>query len=109
MNTSRASSKADNTRSSAVSRAAARSTTAQVLLDGNAEAAGKSYWDLGATAHSPDHKLLAYATDDKGSELYTVRIRDLATGKDLADEIPDTQRRPRMGARRQDAVLHQGR
>ena len=64
---------------------------AQVLLDGNAEASGKTYWDLGDTAHSDDHKLLAYATDDKGSELYTIRIRDLATGKDLADEIPDTR------------------
>jgi oligopeptidase B len=63
---------------------------AQVLLDGNAEAAGKVYWDLGATAHTPDHKLLAYATDDKGSELYTIRIRDLETGKDLADEIPES-------------------
>jgi oligopeptidase B len=61
-----------------------------VLLDGNAEAAGKVYWDLGATAHTPDHKLLAYATDDKGSELYTIRIRDLETGTDLVDEIPET-------------------
>ena len=63
---------------------------AEVLLDGNAQAAGKAYWDLGATAHSPDHKLLAYATDDKGSELYTIRVRDLESGKDLDDEIPDT-------------------
>jgi oligopeptidase B len=62
----------------------------QVLLDGNAEAEGKSYWDLGAAVHSSDHALLAYAIDDKGSELYTVRIRDLTTGKNLADEIPDT-------------------
>jgi oligopeptidase B len=64
---------------------------AEVLLDGNAEAKGKEYWDLGAAAHSPDHKLLAYATDDKGSELYTIRIRDLATGANLSDEIPDTR------------------
>ena len=64
---------------------------ATVLLDGNAEASGKDYWDLGGATHSDDHKLLAYATDDKGSELYTVRIRDLATGTDLADEIPDTR------------------
>jgi oligopeptidase B len=63
----------------------------QVLLDGNVEAAGKGYWDLGSTAHSGDHKLLAYSTDDKGSELYTIRIRDLETGKDLPDEIPDTR------------------
>jgi oligopeptidase B len=62
-----------------------------ILLDGNAEANGKSYWALGGTAHSPDHTRLAYCTDDKGSELYTVRIRDLATGQDLVDEIPDTR------------------
>ncbi|RUO99197.1 S9 family peptidase [Hyphomicrobium sp.] len=65
-------------------------SAAEVLLDGNKEAEGKSYWDLGATSHTNDHKLLAYATDDKGSELYTVRIRDLASGQNLADEIPDT-------------------
>ncbi|NOT71336.1 MAG: S9 family peptidase [Hyphomicrobium sp.] len=63
----------------------------QVLLDGNAEAKGKSYWDLGGAAHSGDHKLFAYATDDKGSELYTIRIRDMATAQDLSDEIPDTR------------------
>ncbi|MBY0225390.1 MAG: S9 family peptidase [Hyphomicrobium sp.] len=62
-----------------------------ILLDGNAEAAGKIYWDLGAATHSPDHTLVAYSTDDKGSELYTVRIRDLATGLNLPDEIPDTR------------------
>jgi oligopeptidase B len=64
---------------------------ASVLLDGNAEADGKPYWDLGGTAHSPDHKRLAFATDDKGSELYTIRIRDLANGQNLSDEIPDTR------------------
>ena len=64
---------------------------ATVLLDGNALASGKDYWDLGGTAHSGDHKLFAYATDDKGSELYTIRIRDLTTGQDLAVEIPDTR------------------
>src|SRR5262249_24473415 len=62
-----------------------------VLLDGNAEAEGKPYWDLGARAHSPDHKFLAYAIDDKGSELFTIRIRHMETGQDLADEIPDTR------------------
>jgi oligopeptidase B len=62
----------------------------ELLLDGNKEAEGKAYWQLGAIAHSPDHRLLAYAVDDKGSELYTVRIRDLATGADLPDVIADT-------------------
>ena len=62
-----------------------------ILLDGNVEAVGKPYWSLGAGAHSDDHRLYAYAVDDKGSELYTIRIRDLDTGRDLPDEIPDTR------------------
>lgn len=64
---------------------------ATVILDGNAEAAGHPYWDLGGTAHAPNHRYLAYSADDKGSELYTIRIRDLETGKVLPDEIPDTR------------------
>jgi oligopeptidase B len=63
----------------------------EILLDGNKEAEGKAYWALGAVAHSPDHRLLAYAVDDKGSELYAVRIRDLATGADLPEVMPDTR------------------
>jgi oligopeptidase B len=62
-----------------------------VVLDGNAEAEGKPFWQLGDAAHSPDHALLAYSVDDKGSELYTIRVRDLASGRDLPDEIADTQ------------------
>ncbi len=63
----------------------------QVLLDGNKEAEGKAYWQLGGTARSPDHKLLAYAVDDRGSELYTIRVRDLATGADLPDVVLNTR------------------
>ncbi len=62
-----------------------------LMLDGNKEATGRDYWQLGAATHSPDHKLLAYAVDDKGSELYTLRFRDLSTGRDLDDAIPDTR------------------
>jgi oligopeptidase B len=63
----------------------------RILLDGNVEAAGKPYWSLGAGSHSPDHTLYAYAVDDKGSELYTIRFRDMETGRDLPDEIADTR------------------
>ena len=62
-----------------------------VLLDGNDEAEGKRYWDLGSSHHSPDHTLLAYSGDDKGSELYTIRIRDLRTGRTWPTSIPDTR------------------
>jgi oligopeptidase B len=63
----------------------------ELLIDGNMEAEGKPYWQLGAAAHSPDHRYLAYAVDKKGSELFTIKIRDLATGKDLREAIPDTR------------------
>ncbi len=65
--------------------------TETILLNGNTEAEGKTYWQLSETAHSPDHSLLAYAVDDKGSELAAIGFRNLATGKDLPDVIPDTR------------------
>ena len=62
----------------------------QVLLDGDALAEGKAYFRLGGLGHSDDHKLGIWSFDDKGSEYYTLRVRDLATGEDLADEITET-------------------
>jgi oligopeptidase B len=63
----------------------------QALLDGDALAAGKAYFQLGGSAHSPNHTLLAWSADDKGSEIDTLRMRDLSTGHDLPDEIPDAE------------------
>ncbi|MEJ0075954.1 MAG: S9 family peptidase [Alphaproteobacteria bacterium] len=63
----------------------------QELLDGDALAAGKAYFQLDGSAHSPDHKLLAWSADDKGSEYDTLHVRDLSTGRDLPDEIPDLE------------------
>lgn len=65
-----------------------------VLLDANAMAEGKAYFHLGGSAHSPDHQLLAYATDEMGSEYFEIRIRDLVTGEDLPDRIAGTSGAP---------------
>ena len=62
----------------------------QVLLDGDALAEGKAYFRLGGLGHSDDHKLGIWSFDNKGSEYFTLRVRDLATGEDLADEITET-------------------
>ncbi len=62
----------------------------EVLIDADALAAGKAYFKLAGAAHSPDHALLAWAFDDKGSEYYALKIRDLATGADLSEEIGST-------------------
>jgi oligopeptidase B len=55
----------------------------QVILDEVAEAAGKEYFRLGAMEVSPDGRLAAILVDDDGSERFKLKIRDLATGKDL--------------------------
>jgi oligopeptidase B len=62
----------------------------EVLLDGNQLAAGHEFFSLGALSVSPDEKLLAYSTDFAGDERYTLRVKDLATGEPLPDEIPNT-------------------
>jgi oligopeptidase B len=62
----------------------------QVMLDGDALAAGRAFFDLGGATHSPDHRLLAWSYDDKGSEFFTLKVRDLATGEDHADLIEET-------------------
>ena len=43
--------------------------------------------DVGAREPSPDGTLLAWSADTSGAEIYRLRIRDLDTGEDLADEI----------------------
>jgi oligopeptidase B len=62
----------------------------EVLIDGDALAAGKAFFRLGATAHSPDHKLLAWAADETGAELFTMRVRDLTRMAELPDTVPET-------------------
>jgi len=62
----------------------------EMLLDGDREADGKAYFHLGGIDHSGDHTRLVWGYDDKGSEFYTLKIRDLASGKDSADLIRDT-------------------
>ncbi|MFC7536410.1 S9 family peptidase [Sphingomonas sp. GCM10030256] len=55
----------------------------QLIFDEVAEAAGKEYFKLGAMEVSPDGRLAATLVDDDGSERFKLRIRDLASGKDL--------------------------
>jgi oligopeptidase B len=55
----------------------------EMLFDEPAEAEGKEYFRLGALEVSPDGKLAAVLVDDNGSERFKLRIRDLASGKDV--------------------------
>ena len=40
---------------------------------------------------SPDNRLLAYAEDTIGRRQYTLRFKDLATGRTLPDAIPNVE------------------
>lgn len=62
----------------------------EVLLDGNELAAGHDFFALGTFDVSPDGRSLAYSTDFAGDERFTLRVKDLASGEVLADEIADT-------------------
>ena len=64
--------------------------TEAVLLDENTEADGHEYFSIGSFDVSPDTRLLAWSSDTDGSEHFTMRIRDLTTGRDLDDVIADT-------------------
>ena len=55
----------------------------QVIFDEPIEAEGRDYFRLGAMEASPDGKLVATLADYDGSERFELRIRDLATGKDI--------------------------
>ena len=61
----------------------------EVVLDGNAVAAGHVFCDVGSRRVSPDGRRLAYAVDTVGRRRYTVRFRDLTTGQDFQDVVPD--------------------
>ena len=62
----------------------------EILLDGNGLAEGHEYFALGEVQVSPGNRLLAFSEDTAGRESYTIRFKNLETGKLLADRIPDT-------------------
>jgi oligopeptidase B len=61
----------------------------QVLLDVAAEAAGKTFYALLWTGplHSPDGTLFGWSADETGSGIFGIRVRDIASGRMLVDDI----------------------
>ncbi|APG83823.1 peptidase S9A family [Sinorhizobium americanum CCGM7] len=62
----------------------------QVLLDGDKEAEGKAYFRIAGLDHSSDHARGIWGYDDKGSEYFTLKVRDLSSGEDLTDVVENT-------------------
>lgn len=72
-----------------VCRQAREGSDEAVLLDGDALAEGKAFFQFGGLSHSPNHALMAWSADENGSEYCTLRVRDLATDEDLEDRVED--------------------
>lgn len=62
----------------------------QILLDGDAEASGRDYWQVRAVEHSNDHQKLAYTVDESGAEVFTLHVRDITTGAELQAPVINT-------------------
>jgi oligopeptidase B len=109
-----------------------KSDTEQVLLDMNALAEDRSFLSLGVYEVSPDGHYLALSLDETGFRDYTLQIKDLRSGEALAERmekvqsvawasdsqtlfytVDDDTKRPhrvlrhRLGARGEDALVHQ--
>ena len=78
----------------------------EILLDGNAMAEGHKYFRVGNFAASPNHKLLAYSVDFDGDEMYTIQVKDLATGESARRRNSEYVLFARMVQRQPDFFLH---
>ena len=67
------------------------SAAEEIMLDGNALAAGHEYFQIGAAEVSRDGRLLAYTEDDVGRRQYTLKVKDLTTGVLLGDSLTDVE------------------
>ena len=63
----------------------------EIILDGDQLAADQEYFRFGGARHSPDHRLEAWSADIKGSEYFSVRVRDWADGADRSDLVEETE------------------
>mgnify|MGYP001403455114 FL=1 len=62
----------------------------ETYWDGDVEAKGKKFFNTGDIAVSNDDKILAYSIDDKGSEYFTIFVRNLSDGKIIEEPILET-------------------
>ena len=69
-----------------------KSQPEEVYFDGDIEKkkCGSEYFGLGAVSVSHSDKLLGYSLDLKGSEYYTIYIRNILTKENLKDQIENT-------------------
>jgi len=52
----------------------------EIILDANKRAKGSDYYSLGMISLSMDHNIMAFSEDRNGSEIYTLRFKNLKDG-----------------------------
>jgi oligopeptidase B len=62
----------------------------QTLVDGNQRAKGQAYYQLSGLVVSQDNQMMAIAEDTAGRRQYRLSLRDLQSGKWLAETIDNT-------------------
>ncbi len=62
----------------------------EIMLNANELAKPYKYYAVGGRAVSTNNKILAYGEDTLSRRIYTLKFKDLETGKMLKDEIPNT-------------------
>ncbi|WP_226163462.1 S9 family peptidase [Hymenobacter terricola] len=64
--------------------------TEEVMLDANEMGAGKPYFQIADWAVSDNNQLLAFSVDTVSRRLFTIRFKNLATGKLYSERIANT-------------------
>ncbi|NDV91942.1 prolyl oligopeptidase family serine peptidase [Alteromonas sp. 345S023] len=62
----------------------------EVLLDVNKLADGHDYFSVGSVAVSSNNQLMAYSEDTVSRRMYTIKVRNIATGELYEDRLIDT-------------------
>ncbi len=63
----------------------------EILLDGNKLGKGKAYFNVGGYEIADNEAIMAYGVDTVSRRNYTVRFKDLKTGKLFKDQIKNTE------------------
>ncbi len=69
----------------------AASAAEEVMLNEPEMAKGHGFFAISDWAVSQDNRLIAFAEDNVGRRQYTLKVKDLATGKMLADQVPNIE------------------
>jgi oligopeptidase B len=62
----------------------------EIVLDGDKLASNQTYFRFGGSRHSPDHRLVAWSADIKGSEYFSIQVRGWADRADCDDLVEET-------------------